>query len=631
MKRIISALIVAAVFLSTAANAYIPQTEISYFFAGERYGISNIDTNGEIFVGINENKIAVSDDFENWYTLYQLDDVIAVQYLCGQFCAFTKGYTYLSADGKSWEKLANNLSAVPQNEYIIKNNGSVVLFARDDTGASTGTYQTFDGINWKRVLNIPDGIQMSHVDGKIMFESTGYLRGFYYSDTGEEFTHFNISGYDESYGGFNLQFNGTNYTVPDFWRSGNSEPGYLYSSTDLNSWSTERIPRDSAEILNNPNGHYVNINGQPHALSQNGHDWVYEGGSWQKGQYHGITGLIEPTDENHYPNQPYVYYNFTDHGIFAWSTNHNAAFIKNSGEVLHYNGQDRKITDIFVNDGKFIGQNYLTDGQWESENGQNWVWVDSKHDYGQFYRSTKATNGTAYFESEVIERGSWRFHEDNKEITGLITEADGSVKRVVFENTKHSDFFTAYSGNGYYLLGDYNRRFWISHDGITREEYIYLDNIESAANLYANGTHFLITTQSGVQYVGDMSQFEKIPANNAIKVKLSGEYLSFEVSPVIENSRTLVPMRFILEKIGALVGWSDELKIASILYGENLEHYIEIQINSNIAKVNGVEKPLDVPARLINDKTMLPLRFIAEEMGYTVNYIPETKTAEIVK
>lgn len=201
----------------------------------------------------------------------------------------------------------------------------------------------------------------------------------------------------------------------------------------------------------------------------------------------------------------------------------------------------------------------------------------------------------------------------------------------MFENTKNSDFITAYSGNGYYLLGDYDRRFWISHDGITRDEYIYLDDIESAANLYANGTHFLITTQSGVQYVGDMSQFEKIPANDAIKIKLLDEYLSFEVSPVIENSRTLVPMRFILEKMGALVGWSDELKIASILYGENLEHYIEIQINSNIAKVNGVEKPLDVPARLINDKTMLPLRFIAEEMGYMVKYIPETKTAEIMK
>lgn len=631
MKRIISALIVAAVFLSTAANAYIPQTEISYFFAGERYGISNIDTNGEIFVGINENKIAVSDDFENWYTLYQLDDVLAVQYLCGQFCAFTKGYTYLSADGKSWEKLANNLPAVPQNEYIIKNNGSVVLFARDDTGASTGTYQSFDGIKWNRVLNIPDGIRMSHVDGKIMFESTGYLQGFYYSDTGEEFTHFNISGYDESYGGFNLQFNGVNYTVPDFWRSGDSEPGYLYSSTDLNSWSTERIPRDSAEILNNPNGHYVNINGQLHALSQNGYDWVYEGGIWQEGQYHGITGFIEPTDENHYPNQPYVYYNFTDHGIFMWSTNHNAAFIKNDGEVLKYNGQERNITDVFAKDGKFIGQSWLFDGQWESDNGKDWVKTDLKDDYSSYYRSLKATNGTGSFESEIIERGSRRFHEDNKEITGLITEADGSVKKVVFENTKHSDFITAYSGNGYYLLGDYNRRFWISHDGITREEYIYLDNIESAANLYANGTHFLITTQSGVQYVGDMSQFEKIPANNAIKVKLSGEYLSFEVSPVIEYSRTLVPMRFILEKMGALVGWSDELKIASILYGENLEHYIEIQINSNIAKVNGVEKPLDVPARLINDKTMLPLRFIAEEMGYTVNYIPETKTAEITK
>lgn len=610
------------------AGAYIPETDVSYFFAGERYGISNIDTNGEIFVGVNENKIAVSDDFESWDIHCSLDDVSAVQYLNGKFCAFTKDYTYVSADGAAWKKNANNLPAVPEKEYIIKNNGSVVLFARDDTGPHTGTYQTFDGITWKRVLNIPDGIWMSHVNGQIMFESTGYMRGFYYSDTGEEFTPFTIDGYDESYGGFNLRYNGSEYIVYDFWRSGDSELGYKYSSTELTNWSTERIPIDTTEILNNPNGHYVNINGQLHAFSQNGYDWVYKDGSWQQGEYHGLTGLIEPIDENHFPIQAYVYYNFTDHGIFMWSTNHNAAFIKNSGEVLKYNGQERHVDSIFVKDDKFIAQNWLLEGQWESENGKTWIKTASKDDYSQYYRSIKATNGSATFESEILERGSWRFHEDNKEITGTLTEPDGNVKKVVFENTKHSDYITAYSGNGFFLLGDYDRRFWISHDGITRNEYIYLDDIESAANLYVSGTHFLITTQAGIHYIGDMSQFDKIPMNNAIKVKLGEEYLSFEQSPVIENSRTLASMRFLFEKMGARVDWNDDTKTVSVSYGEI---YIEIPINSSTAKVNGTEKPLDVPARLINDKTMLPLRFIAEEMGYTVNYIAETKTAEITK
>ena len=80
--------------------------------------------------------------------------------------------------------------------------------------------------------------------------------------------------------------------------------------------------------------------------------------------------------------------------------------------------------------------------------------------------------------------------------------------------------------------------------------------------------------------------------------------------------------------MGARVDWNDSTKTASVSYGDI---YIEIPINSSTAKVNSVEKQLDAPARLINDKTMLPLRFIAEEMGYTVNYIAETKTAEITK
>ncbi|MBO5059840.1 MAG: copper amine oxidase N-terminal domain-containing protein [Clostridia bacterium] len=630
MKRIIAILCIASLALgiTSTALAYTAETTPNYFFAGERYGISNIDTNGEIFVGINQNKIAVSRDFENWEVLHELDDVTAVQYLQGRFCAFTKGYTYVSSDGATWNKVENNLTLIPQNEYIIKNNGSVVLFARDENYANAGTYQTFDGITWKRVQNIPDGIWMSHVNGMIMFESTGYMRGFYYSETGEEFTHLTIDGYDESYGGFNLEFNGNEYTVCDFWRSGDSEPGYLYRSADLKEWPTERIPRNDTVNLNNPNGHYININGEWHALSQNGYDWVYKDGGWQQGQYHGMTGLIEYSpDDSVIPNQAYVYYNFTDYGIFAWSTNNNSAFIKNNGEMLQYNGQERNISSFFVKDGKFIGQNWSLEGQWESENGKDWIKTNTKDDYGSYHRSVKSNNGSSDLESEIIERGSWRYHEDNKEITAVLTENGGSTKKIFYEGTKSSDCVTVFGGNGYYIMGNDEGRYWLSRDGITRDEYIEFP--DSTTNLYANDKYFFCSTQSGILHIGEMSQFEGLPSDNAVKVRLGDEYLSFEISPVIDRSRTLVSARFLFEKMGAKVGWNDEKKAAYIHFGENFDNYIEVAIGSNTALVNGEEKPLDCPAQLINEKTMLPLRFIAEEMGYTVNYDANTKTAEV--
>lgn len=52
-------------------------------------------------------------------------------------------------------------------------------------------------------------------------------------------------------------------------------------------------------------------------------------------------------------------------------------------------------------------------------------------------------------------------------------------------------------------------------------------------------------------------------------------------------------------------------------------------IDNTTATVNGAEATMDVPARLVNDKTMVPLRFLSENLGYTVTWDEETNTASI--
>jgi hypothetical protein len=90
---------------------------------------------------------------------------------------------------------------------------------------------------------------------------------------------------------------------------------------------------------------------------------------------------------------------------------------------------------------------------------------------------------------------------------------------------------------------------------------------------------------------------------------------NLSVSPVIIESRTLLPVRFIAESFGAKVGWdADTQEITVTDQGKT----IKLKLGSNIININGNEKTLDVPAQSINSRTFIPLRALAEAMGKKV-------------
>jgi hypothetical protein len=86
---------------------------------------------------------------------------------------------------------------------------------------------------------------------------------------------------------------------------------------------------------------------------------------------------------------------------------------------------------------------------------------------------------------------------------------------------------------------------------------------------------------------------------------------------VVENSRTLVPIRIISESLGAKVDWNGADRTVSIADGETL---IILKIGDADAKVDGVSKTLDAPAKIISDKTYVPIRFISEALKADVGY-----------
>ena len=104
--------------------------------------------------------------------------------------------------------------------------------------------------------------------------------------------------------------------------------------------------------------------------------------------------------------------------------------------------------------------------------------------------------------------------------------------------------------------------------------------------------------------------------------------MDLEVAPIIINDRTMVPMRDIFTVLGANIQWDDETKTVYALKNGVM---IVIQIGKDIMFVNNTRVELDAPAVIVDDRTMVPLRAIAQAYGSTVNYDDETKTVTIVK
>lgn len=90
---------------------------------------------------------------------------------------------------------------------------------------------------------------------------------------------------------------------------------------------------------------------------------------------------------------------------------------------------------------------------------------------------------------------------------------------------------------------------------------------------------------------------------------------NLDVMPIEKDGRTLVPVRFIAESLGAQVDWDEATSTVSVNEGAT---EIKLVIDQNEMSVNGSTTLLDVPAETINDRTMLPLRALAEALGRRV-------------
>lgn len=104
---------------------------------------------------------------------------------------------------------------------------------------------------------------------------------------------------------------------------------------------------------------------------------------------------------------------------------------------------------------------------------------------------------------------------------------------------------------------------------------------------------------------------------------VNGVKLQFDVRPQLKESRTMVPIRALVERLGAQVSWEAETQTVTIVKGDQ---EIKLMIGAKTALVNGVEVQLDAAAQIEGSRTLIPLRFVSEGLGLYVHWLAESRT-----
>ncbi|MDP4133614.1 MAG: stalk domain-containing protein [Bacillota bacterium] len=113
----------------------------------------------------------------------------------------------------------------------------------------------------------------------------------------------------------------------------------------------------------------------------------------------------------------------------------------------------------------------------------------------------------------------------------------------------------------------------------------------------------------------------------AVNIIYDGTLLNFDVAPVIENGRIMVPARTIFEQFGASVTYAPETGYINAVKGEKL---IQLRVNIQEAYINGVYYFLEAPAIIDGGRTLVPLRFVSEALDCFVLWEQNTNTVNIM-
>ena len=126
-------------------------------------------------------------------------------------------------------------------------------------------------------------------------------------------------------------------------------------------------------------------------------------------------------------------------------------------------------------------------------------------------------------------------------------------------------------------------------------------NDDGYSIMRVNGKNYVIKLKKGI-----------IPT-----VTYNNKKIGFDQIPVVENGRTLVPLRAIFETFGAQVAWDGDTNTVTATK-DDVE--VKLTIDSTVAYKNGEQITLDVPAKVVNGRTLVPVRFVSDCFDVNVEW-----------
>ena len=198
----------------------------------------------------------------------------------------------------------------------------------------------------------------------------------------------------------------------------------------------------------------------------------------------------------------------------------------------------------------------------------------------------------------------------------------GGSNQICFD--KYGNIYVSgFYGPNVVVFNPKGERLYIDNDG----SYCWIDKLE-IVNDYLR-IHYLLDdmgNDDGVKTLDLSNIYRESQKDNEIKVTLDGNLVEFDQPPVSVDGRTLVPIRAVMEKMGGTVNWLPDTNTTEIRFDGNR---MQLVLDSTTAFYNSEAHKLDVPPQAINNRTLMPLRFVAEKFGFYVGWDGDTKTVII--
>ncbi len=564
-----------------------------------------------ISYGYHGSNVYVSNDFENWTQLKVINEDTTYKYM----------YYNIMWDGEKF--------SAAYTKYFADYRHPIAGF----DALRTRILESCDGVNWEEQIKIGD-IKDSH---RLNFNS-------YPISDGKEMTYMkqdwefeclpgNI-GWIERETGKAKQVNRlTVWTGNNFVLCG--KEGAIYTSKDGRNW----INRTTSTNRSVTNSKYLNKiiwDGDKYIItslagvfiSNDGIEWSHNPIEQDKFEAVGTDGTvllgkdkewdkIDADAADQYDNF-YIYKGINGYiavgGGYKSTLGYNSKkrgiiFLSKDGSnwVTIDPGVEVFLSSVVYNKGKYVavGDNgtIIT-----SNDGTTW----EKQNSGVMSKLIDiASNGSIF--AVAGEGGIILVSTDGVNWTKTVETPNISFYEVTWDDISFKAAAICSQKSGYHTVTLFSSRDGVKWD-TSYIESLYSNNYKSG--FACNGDSYVIVTGEELPPNGYNSFIVgKNLLEKPISVLYNGSKLNFDTAPVIENGRVLVPMRAIFEVQGAEVLWDGNSKSIT---SNNGDKRIVLKVGSNQAIIDSDSSTLEVPPKIINGRTLVPLRFVSESFGAEV-------------